>query len=88
MISPKYLPELRRLPDDVLCSACAFDEVLPLNPIHEPQLTNPPPQTMDTRYTRINTHEPLNASVIKTMLNPSLRPSPPPPLPSLPHPPP
>ncbi|GME45485.1 Cytochrome P450 [Neofusicoccum parvum] len=55
VIAPKFLEELRRLPDDVLCNYCAVDE------------------TIETQYTKVNSHEPLNMHILNTILTPSLR---------------
>ncbi|KAF4537208.1 Cytochrome P450 [Lasiodiplodia theobromae] len=55
VIAPKFLDELRKLPDDVVCNQCAADE------------------TLESRYTKLNTHEPLHGHVMKTLLTPGLR---------------
>ncbi|OJD34129.1 ent-kaurene oxidase [Diplodia corticola] len=55
VIAPKFLDELRKLPDDVVCNQCAADE------------------TLESKYTNLNTHEPLHGHVMKTLLTPNLR---------------
>ncbi|KAL1641927.1 hypothetical protein SLS58_005763 [Diplodia intermedia] len=87
VIAPKYLEELRKLPDDVVCNQCAADEVRdctfvsssttrpPLQALwaRDDWLTIPIPQTLESRYTMLNTHEPLHGHVMKTLLTPGLR---------------
>ncbi|KAF4120757.1 Cytochrome P450 [Geosmithia morbida] len=54
VVSPKFLAELKKLPDDIVSMTAAVDE------------------TMEVKYTRIDTYVPIIPHTIKAQLTPSL----------------
>lgn len=72
MVDPKYLAELKKLPDDVLSFSEAASEVRIFRDAALICLILTTPQSLQARYTHMETEAPALPHTIKTKLTPAL----------------